>query len=384
MNPETPPNYDPEATPEAHKAVLDISQQIDPFSQQSIELADELSTWEGYIKNKDGEIEYTRPLRSVRSTQRKQKLEDFISQADPVKITPSRAKPVQRPYRLLMAFGDSQIDFRSIGGELVPTHDDRALKVIEMFNKHYMPDVVVDLGDTVDLAALSRFQADSDHFNHSMNPAFNRAHTLYAQLRADNPAGEIKVVASNHEKRLSAFVLRNAAHLYGLKQPGATDPYPVLSYPFLANLSAVGVDWFGGYGAAKYIYGEEYGKPPIVFKHGETMVSAGSTANKESKDNPDVHVVRGHGHRNEVHTRTNRLGDYLSSIMVGCTCKLTGEVASYHSAVDDFGKVVPTQENWQQSLLLIEDYEGDYVFHNVPIKDGVARFQGKVFDSNET
>lgn len=381
MTPEKPKNFSPEDTPEQIREKLI---QTDLDTAQADDGIIETSTWEGYIKNSDGEIEYTRPLVSTRrDLRRSQKITDFISQAEPVRLTPSKAKPAKRAFKLIMAFGDSQIDYREINGVLNPIHDERALSVVQMIAKDLKPETIVNLGDTLDFASLSRFAADSNHFNHSMKPAINRVHRMYAELRADNPDSHIVEVDSNHHKRLGAFVLKNMPQLWGLQRAGQEGEYPTLSYPFLANLDAVGVEWVSGYGAAEYEYGVGYDKPTIVFKHGNTMVSAGSTANKESKENPETHIVRGHGHRMETHTRTTRRGNYLASVMVGCTCSITGDVPSYKSGVSDRGEVVRNQENWQQSVLLIEDYDGEYVFKHVPITKGVAHHNGVTYNGNQ-
>lgn len=337
----------------------------------------------GFIRNAEGEIEYTKPLPNVQFGNRKKKaIEDFISQADPVSIKPNKAKPIERNYKLIVVFGDSQIEYRQINGEYVPIHDERALDIVRQLCREYQPEVIVNLGDTIDLAALSRFQADSDHFRHSLNPAFNRVHQMYAELRAESPNAEIHEVDSNHNARLGKFILNKVPELYGIRQAGTPDTdYPALTYPFFANLDAVDVKWHAGYGAAAYVYGNEYNAPPIVFKHGVTVVSNGSTANKESKDNPETHLVRGHGHRMETHYRTNRAGMYLASIMVGCTCRIDGYVPSYGSAVDDFGIPVPKVENWQQGVLVITDYmNGHYNFEHIAINNGKAYYEGKEFD----
>lgn len=340
----------------------------------------------GFIRNAEGEIEYTKPLPNVQFGKRKQRaLEDFISQADPINIKASKLKPKKRDYKMIVVYGDSQIEYRSIGGEMVPIHDERALDVVRQVCKNYQPETIVNLGDTIDLAALSRFAPDSDHFRHSLNPAFNRVHKMYADLRADNPNAQIHEVDSNHNTRLGKFILNKVPELYGIKQAGALDTqYPALTYPFFANLESVNVDWHSGYGAASYVYGNEYEAPPIVFKHGVTVVSNGSTAAKESKENPETHLVRGHGHRMETHHRTTRAGLYLASVMVGCTCRIDGLVPSYGSAVDDFGLPVPKQENWQQSLLVITDYmNGKYQFDQIAINNGVAFYNGAEYTGQD-
>lgn len=307
-----------------------------------------------------------------------QQLSDFISQADPVKINPSRRRPVKRDHKLIFAFSDSQIDYREIDGELHPIHDERALNVVRLMCQDLQPETIVNLGDTVDLSALSRFDKDSTHFDHSMQPAFNRVHRLYAELRSDNPQSRIVEVDSNHNTRLKKFMLKNASQLYGLRQAGHEEEYPVMSYPFLANLNAVGVEWVSGYGSAEFVYGDEYEAPPIVFKHGSLVGS--NVANKEANVNPYTHIVRGHTHRPEVAHRTMRNGHYLTYMIVGVTCSIVGDVPSVHSAVDDRNQVVKNQEQWQQSVAVITDYQdGTYQFDNVMIKDGVAKYRGKVY-----
>lgn len=369
-----PPRPEQEPAPDHFGEILKLH-------NMSPELAKELTEQGfhvGYIKNADGEIEYTIPLPHARG---RRKAVDEWEPAQPARITPSRKKAPTRDHKRLYVFSDAQIDYRRLeDGTLEPIHDERALSVGRMICREVMPDEIINLGDTVDLAALSRFQPDSDHFHRTLGPSFQRVHDYYAELRSDNPWAKIVEVDSNHNTRLKKFVLKYAPALYGMKRANSEDnEYPVFSYPFLANLSSVGVEWISGYGAAEYVYGLEYDKPPIVFKHGNSVVSGGSTAAKESRENPENHVVRGHAHRLESYYRTTRAGHYLASIIVGAACRITGEVPSYHSSVDDWGNVVRTQENWQQSVLVIYDYDGEYQFDHIPIRGGVAYYDGKEF-----
>lgn len=306
--------------------------------------------------------------------------------ATPARITPSRRKPPVRDHKILYVFSDAQIDYRrKESGELEPIHDERALRVGHLLCKDLQPDEIINTGDTVDLASLSRFPLDSNDFQRTLGPSFQRAHDLYAQFRADVPHAKITEVDSNHNTRLKKHFLKNAPEFYGFRRPGSPeDEYPMLTYPYFANLGKLGVKWVSGYGSAEYIYGEEYGKPPIIFKHGMTSVSGGSTASKESRSNPENHVVRGHSHRTETAYRTTRQGHYLASIVVGASCRITGEVPSYYSAVDDNGDVVKYQENWTQSVLVVRDYQGEYQFDHIMIRNGKAYYNGKEYDGNES
>jgi hypothetical protein len=348
----------------------------------SPELANELTEkgfHVGFIRNADGEIEYTIPLPHARG--RGKDMSEFTP-AEPARITASRRKAPQREHKRLFVFSDAQIDYRrGEDGELTPIHDERAISVARLICKDIMPDEIINLGDTVDLASLSRFKPDSDHFHRTLGPAFQRVHDLYAELRADSPWAKITEVDSNHNTRLKDFMLKNAPNMYGFKRPGDEDDYPMFTYPYMANLSHLDIEWVSGYGAAEYEYGLEYDTPSIIFKHGKSAVSGGSTAAKESREHPYNHVVRGHSHRIESHYRTTRQGDYLGSFVVGALCRTTGEVPSYHSAVDDKGEVVKYQENWQTGCMVIEDYGGEYVFDHIPIRNGIAYYKGKEYSS---
>lgn len=305
-------------------------------------------------------------------------------QAEAARITPSRRKPVERDYHSLVVFGDAQIDYRRVldhdtgREELVPIHDERALKLARYVCRDLRPDVIVNLGDTVDLAALSRFKPDSDHFFRTVGPSFQRVHDFYAGLRADNPEARIVEVDSNHNTRLKDNVLKNIPALYNVTRPGEDD-YPVLSYPYMANLKPLGVEWVSGYHNAEFRY-----KDDLVFIHGMMSVSNGSTAAKLARANQDRNIVQGHAHRAESFHRTDRSGRVLGAFVCGALCRTTGEVPSYHSAVDDLGQTLKYQENWQQSLMHIKDYgDGQYQFDHILIRDGRAIYNGKVYDGNE-
>jgi len=135
----------------------------------------------------------------------------------------------------------------------------------------------------------------------------------------------------------------------------------------------------GGYGAAQFEYA-----PDLVFKHGDKIRSNGSTADLQSKENPYNNIVVGHGHKAQTHTRTTPDGRYLTAVQVATLCKTTGEVPGYGTAVDDWGNPVHKQMDWQNGLLVIEDYgDGNYNFFHVLIRDGKAYYQGKEYNGNE-
>jgi hypothetical protein len=205
---------------------------------------------------------------------------------------------------------------------------------------------------------------------------------LYAQLISDNPDATITEVDSNHTVRPARRMLERYPEWYGFTLPG--EDYPMMSYYRLANLGVLGINFISGYGAAEYVYGTEYDTAPIVFKHGvHSSSSPGATVRKEAQQNPTVNVVRGHGHSYEHIAQTTRDGEVLHYIQLGTTCQTTGNVPSYHSAMNDHGHPVKNQENWQNQLMMIHDIDGRYQFDIIDIINGIATYRGIRYDGNQ-
>jgi hypothetical protein len=302
----------------------------------------------------------------------------FIRQAAPVKITPSKVKPVNRDYEIIGVFGDNQTGYRRINEELVPIHDERAMKVARMIFRDLQPETIVNVGDCIDLAGQSKYEPDSNHFTNTLQASLDRVHSYYAELRADNPNAKIVEVDSNHNVRLGKFVIKQAMDFYGLRRANAPGEWPILTYPYLARLDEVGVEWISGYPAAEYWHSDD-----LLFIHGREVRSNGSTAELYSKKNPDTNLVFGHVHRQEAHTRTTRQGKYLTAITFGALAKNDGHVPSYGNGVTDRGEVVKHQENWQQGIGVIKDYgDGHYQFDTVHIQDGRAFYNGKEYKAD--
>lgn len=329
----------------------------------------------GYIRNAEGEIEYTKPLPHV----------EFGKEADtslgvqPVEaaiIRRERRKPPVRDHKVIFVFSDAQIGYRRIDDELIPIHDEAAIKAMLRFVGDLQPNVVVDNGDTTDFAELSRFGADSDHFQGTLQPSLQRTHNLFAEVTAATPNAEKRVhVWSNHVKRLTDHLLKNAPAFYNIKAAG--EKYPALSYPGLLKLDRVGWDFVDGY-PGEYEYKED-----LAFMHGTFAVSNGSTANKLSKANYGRNVVQGHKHSIESHYHTDRRGRMFGAFVVGALCRIDGAVPSYHNSVGVDNQPVKHYENWQSGVMVIKDYgNGRYQFDQVPIENGVLYYNGREYDGN--
>lgn len=328
----------------------------------------ERKEWQGYIKNADQEIE---TVDLVSTTYRPDiDMADFVRQAPPVRITPSRAKKLPRKdiETRFISIPDSQIGYRDTPNGLVTLHDERAIAIARQAIMSLQPDVLVLAGDTIDLPELTRFDPDSTDFTpRTLQMGVDRATRYKAEFRADNPNADQYELEGNHEFRLGRFVLKHAMALHGIRR-GDTQELPVLTYDYLTRCNDTDTNFVSGYPANGY---QPY--DDLLFIHGKDLASGGSTANKYSKKFPDTNVVFGHVHRHEIHTSTDRHGKPLTSASFGTLARVDGSVPSYYNAKDSLGNVVKHYENWQQGIGVIDRYKnGNYSFRFIPIIGGVA------------
>jgi hypothetical protein len=343
-------------------------------------------TWEVSAFNKETQEWETTVNHGYEYTPDPMELAEVYEPALQAKITPTRKKRIESIGRSILVFGDSQIGYHRVfdpatgENELIPTHSEPSLSVVTQLNARFRPHEIVNVSDTVDLAEFGRFDPASDSFHRTLSPAFQRAHNLYAQLRADNPDAKITEVDSNHTARVTKNLMKKMPEMYGFTLPG--EEYPLMTYYRLANLAPLDVNFISGYGGAEYTYGEDR---PIIFKHGtHSSSNAGATVKKESQQNPTTHVVRGHGHSYEHIIQTDRTGYDYHYIQLGTTCETGGAVPSYHSAINDMGRPVKRQENWSNQAMWIEDYgNGVYSFTAIDIISGIARFRNEEINGNE-
>lgn len=313
---------------------------------------------------------------------------DAFEQAVAAKITPTRRRRALRMSKLILVYGDGQVGFRRIINprtqeqELMPLHNEAAHRIIQQLNAELQPETTVNLGDFADMTEFSRFDPDSDHFHKTLGPSMQYIHNFYAQMKADNPTGHHVEVDSNHAIRPRNKILKVMPELYDYYRPG--EDYPMGTYYSLANLAILGIDFRSGYGQAVFSYGEEYNRPPVHFKHGNHSSSvAGATVRKEMAENPDINVVRGHGHTDEECARTMRDGWQLFYRQLGSSCLNMGPLPGFDNAVDDFNRPVAKTTKHQNSVFIMEDFQnGHYTSTRMDIVDGKGYYKDKEYDGN--
>lgn len=310
---------------------------------------------------------------------------------DPVRAaSPTVIKPAKAPRRVpallngwktAVILPDPQIGYRNIGGELDPFHDeaamDVALQILAATVRDTHVDVVVNLGDFLDLPAHSRYDQHTN-WQQTTQAAIDRGHAFLATQRATAPNSKIVVIEGNHDKRISDTVMKFNAASFGLKRAYLPNDWPTLSAPFLLRTDDLDVEWLDGYPARKYWLNDW-----IKCVHGSIVRSGGSTASAYARSER-TSTIFGHIHRIEVHhaTQQDRHGAVrLFAATPGCLTRIDGAVPSVKGAVGLDGRPIRNFEDWQQGVLVVRYREDDprAVPQTIHIQDGWAMWMGQEF-----
>lgn len=266
-------------------------------------------------------------------------------------------------------------------GELIPFHDEAALEVVLQAVRLVRPDLVVFLGDLLDLPEWSRFDQEPE-FAYTTQATLDTCHLYLAKVRAEVPDARIVILEGNHDRRIAKSILANAKAALRLR-PAATPPdhWPVLSVPALLRLDDLGCEYVGGFPAGIFWISER-----LACVHGEKVRSNASTA-AAVVDDERVSVIFGHVHRIEQRYKTRRTFHGARSNFAatpGCLCRIDGTVPSTKGSTDPFGKPISRPEDWQQGFAMVTFQPGDgpFALEQVFINDGTALFRGVPLNAN--
>lgn len=295
----------------------------------------------------------------------------FGGRVERVKRVPGMRRAVILP--------DSQFGFRRLhDGTLEPFHDDRAQRVALAVLRAAQPDVVVDVGDLLDLAEMSKYRQEAG-FAQTTQASIDACYEVLAARRAAAPDAEFFTLSGNHDQRLQNWLLDNAKAAFGLR-PAAEPPdsWPSLSVPALLRMESLGITYVPGWPA-----GIVWLSPNLAVVHGQKLKVS------QVVDDERVNVVQGHVHRISHHYKTRRTFDGPRTTFAatpGCLCRVDGAVPSMKGGFDErtLGAVVPGSEDWQQGLMVLHYSEdgGPVWAEQVVIYDGRAVWRDRVYEAD--
>lgn len=344
-----------------------------------------VSQWENVMRGTDGEPVITQ-LQGV-------KLDIKATQSAPswplvdrpqtlLKVAPpAEPRPRHPKDRVAVILPDPQIGYRMFGdGSLDPFHDEDAIDVALQVIADLRPDRVVCLGDFQDFAEFGRYTQEAA-FARTTQRGIDRGHLFVSQMRAAAPEARLDVMEGNHDVRAEKRIRETNMAAWGLRRAADTTGWPVFSVPYLCAFDQFDCGYIGAYPA-----GEAWITPELRCIHGIKVRSGGSTAAAVVRDD-GVSTIFGHVHRIETQYLSVRSqGGHRTRLAhtPGCLCRIDGAVPSAKSGTTLDGRPVPSAENWQQGLSVVEYREGkaSFALHSVHIDTGnghEARFNGKSY-----
>jgi len=295
-----------------------------------------------------------------------------------IKLPKSAATKKKTALKTCVVLPDMQIGyFRNREGELEATHDERAIAIALAITKDINPEMVVMVGDNLDLPELGKYRL-SPAFQQTTQASIDRATEICAETRAAAPNAKISWLAGNHEERLTSFMLDNAMAAFGIRQGKHPESWPVLSIPNLCRLDDFDIEYLSGYPASMVWINEH-----IKVIHGDLVRSGSSTAMAYLK-REKISVIYGHIHRREWAEMTRE--DYdgpktVTAASPGCLARIDGAVPSTKGGTDLDGRPLKRYENWQQGLAVVQYEEGDGKFNMemVTIREGWSLYRDKEY-----
>jgi hypothetical protein len=279
---------------------------------------------------------------------------------------------------------DMQIGYyHGTDGQLVSTHDPKAINLAITVVEALDPDLIVMVGDNLDLPEFGKYRL-TPAFENTTQATVDYATELMWNLRSVAPKADIVWLAGNHEERLPNFLLDNCRAAFGLRrgkdpQVNADTRYPVMSVPHLCRLDRSDITYLEGYPANEY-----YVNQNLRVIHGNRVKSRGSTAHVYLNEEK-TSVLYGHIHRIELAHRTFKNWDGQKSILAaspGTLAKVDGAVPSTKGGIDLYGRPLNVVEDWQQGIGIV-DFEtgGDHWFNyeTVPFINYRCKAEGVIY-----
>ena len=294
------------------------------------------------------------------------------------------AKPEPKPdgWKVGIKLPDMQIGYWLQGEEKVATHDEAAMdvahQIVADIEARYGVDLIVNVGDNLDLPAFSVKHLNAPGFMHTTQLAIDRA-TVEGQIqRALAPSAQIAWLQGNHEQRLTNYLVAKAPALVGISRGCETDA--LLSVKNLLRFDESNIDYLEPFPDSEFWVNDH-----LRFEHGSYCVSSpGGTAAKHLASG--VSVGYGHIHRHELlqmtrHTKDGPRTHFAGS--AGCLCKIDGSVPSSKTGITSQGKQAAQKtENWQQGIWVFWwQPEGDQLVAIEPVSiwGGWAMFRGREY-----
>ncbi len=340
----------------------------------------DLDVWEveHYVENKwDGQLKGGAPvpLWQVKAWLQKRVLtEKEFEPVTPIELDTNFQQPsgpVETDVNRAVVIPDVHIGYRrdSYSHNMIPFHDRRCLDLDLQLINEYEPELVVLLGDLLDMPNWSDKFTRSPEFANILQAAVNEGHWWLRNIREIVPDAQIVYIQGNHEERLPRFQKKNVKAAYGVKPATATEDDPdLLSIESLLDLRELNIKWIGDYPDGGHWINDN-----LVAEHGERSSSVNGKSAGQVLDDARASHLFAHTHRLEMATTTAypKGGPKMyQSVSLGCQCRIGGETPG-----------TKKKQDWQNAVGLVEFETGNSSFRIEPIfiNDGELIHNGQKY-----
>jgi hypothetical protein len=334
-----------------------------------------INKWEVGTKQLDGSI-VTEPLFQVKVWLSKRIPDEIIFpsiQPINIKIDKIEYKNNNKSLYLkkAMIIADSQNGYNKDinSGQLTPFHDRKAWDIVCQISQDIKFDLVIALGDMIDLSEFSDKFIKSPSFYFTTQPALLELNWWLTQL---SHIKEKIYLCGNHEDRLERSIINNMVSAYGLKSVNELKGPDSLSIDNLLNLKEIGFKYF-----KKYPTDEFWINDNLKCRHGTVIKQGSGDSVKEILKNTRCSEIIGHIHRQELAMKTVHVRDGEKSYVVfspGILARIDGVVPSHNG-----------KENWQQGcgIVYYEEKNGYFNIHPIQIYNGKAIVCDKIYEGKD-
>lgn len=291
----------------------------------------------------------------------------FVSPVRPVHPIKRAESQTSSPQRTALIVPDSQHGFRRLrNGRLEPLHDRKACDVIIQACQIVQPEVVVLLGDMLDLAPWSTKYTTDPAMRYTTQASLVELHWFIQNIRLACSSARIVYLEGNHEFRMMKALTEKVDEAVNLRAAGDPEDAPgVLSIERLLSLKDLDVEYLGPYGESFWLWDE------IRVHHGNVVRQRGGATVTAMLNNTSHSQIVGHIHRLELAQRaiqTSGGRKVITAMSPGCLCRTDGAVPNAGGSMLD----------WQQGLGIVYKTESGVSMQTVAIVDGEAVLNGQV------
>ncbi len=305
----------------------------------------------------------------------------FVQPVEPVEPMPRVPRERTSDVRCALIVPDIQAGFRRIednkspgGYRWVPLHDRKAMNAVLQIAEAYSHqiDTVVHLGDHLDLAPWSTRWTSDSSLKYTSNAALRELYAGFlVPLREILPHAHMVYMEGNHEKRIEDALASKLGEASTLRTADTLDGHSLLSIPSLLALDSIDVEYIAPYGKVWWLYDQ------IRISHGSVARRGGGNTAAEYLKRATSSAIWGHTHRLEMAQKrltTPKGIEIITAASPGCLCR---------SEIGVVPGVLGNPPDWQQGVGLVYESNGKHSMHMIPIVDGVAIFNGEVFEGED-